>query len=192
MQNDVILQIANRIKEKRKDKKITLEKLAEQAGVTKGLISQIENNRTVPSLGVLLNIIKALNVDFNEFFDKLHNGTMEDILFIPSSEYELLQKEYSAGSIYKRILSFKHQGGLVDVVLYRQEIQAERGFVSTNAFEFNYIIRGRVKYTIEEKSYVLEEGDSFYYDARKPHLSTCLSEPDYLMLVIYFFEEEHS
>ena len=72
MQQDIILQIANRIKEKRKEKDITLQELAAEIGVTKGLISQIENNRTVPSLSVLLSIIKSLQVDLNDFFDKLH------------------------------------------------------------------------------------------------------------------------
>ena len=69
MSNDIIIQISNRIKEKRKEKKITLEGLAKEVGVTKGLISQIENNRTVPSLTVLLSIIKSLHVDLNDFFD---------------------------------------------------------------------------------------------------------------------------
>src|ERR1700744_3087144 len=71
MQKDVILQISNKIKEKRKERQITLQELADKAGVTKGFISQIENNRTVPSLTVLLSIIRSLNIDLNAFFDEL-------------------------------------------------------------------------------------------------------------------------
>ena len=190
MQNDLILQISNRIKEKRKEKKITLEELAKDVGVTKGLISQIENNRTVPSLAVLLSIIKALRVDLNIFFDQLHLQGEDDVLLIRNNEHEQFEKEYSKGSYYNRIMSFKQNGKLVDVVLYRQEKKAKRGFVSTKAYEFNYMIKGEAQYTIGDKNYILKEGDSFYYDARKPHLSTCLSKDEYLMLVIYFFEEE--
>ena len=76
----------------------------------------------------------------------------------------------------------------MDVVLYRQEKNAKRRFVTTNAYEFNYLIKGEAQYTIGEKKYILKEGDAFYYDARKPHLTKCLSEVDYTMLVIYFFE----
>ncbi|WP_158559403.1 helix-turn-helix domain-containing protein [Deminuibacter soli] len=189
MQNDIILQIGNRIKEKRKENSITLQELAESVGVTKGLISQIENNRTVPSLTVLLSIIKALQVDLNEFFDNISMKEADEPLLIKASQYETVEREYKQGSYYRRITSFKQNGKLVDVVLYRQEKDAPRGFVSTNAYEFDYMIKGAMQYTIDDKIYVLEEGDSFYYDARKPHLTTCLSSDDCTMLVFYFFDD---
>ncbi|WP_233602940.1 helix-turn-helix domain-containing protein [Pedobacter sp. KBW06] len=68
MEEDVILKISYRIKEIRKERGITIQELADRAGVSKGLISQIENNRTVPSLMVLIDIIKSLDVDLNQFF----------------------------------------------------------------------------------------------------------------------------
>ena len=188
MKNDIILQISNRIKEVRTHQKITLEKLADEAGVTKGLISQIENNRTVPSLTVLLGIIQALNIDLNDFFGKLYLSGNEDAVLIKAKEQQAVKKEHNKVSYYNRIISFKQNGKLVDVVLYRQEKNAKRRFVTTNAYEFNYLIKGEAQYTIGEKKYILKEGDAFYYDARKPHLTKCLSEVDYTMLVIYFFE----
>ncbi|BAV08617.1 transcriptional regulator, XRE family with cupin sensor [Filimonas lacunae] len=190
MENDIILQIGNRIREKRKEGNVTLQELADSAGVSKGLISQIENNRTVPSLPVLLNIIKALQVDLNAFFDNLDAGKDNEPVLIKAGEGKAIKKEYSNGSHYHRIISFRHNGRLVDVVLYRQEKGARRGMVSTNAIEYNYMLRGKMQYEIEGKTYILEEGDSFHYDARKPHLTRCLEGKDCLMLVIYFFEEE--
>lgn len=190
MSEDIILQISNRIKEKRKENGITLQQLAENVGVTKGLISQIENNRTVPSLTVLLNIVKCLQVDFNDFFDKLDTAQNAGPIIIKSSQHHPLEKEYTKGTSYQRITSFKHQGKLVDIILYKQEKTAKKGYVATQAHEFNYMLKGKAEYTIEKKKYVIEEGDSFYYDARKPHLSKCLSEEAYEMIVIYFFDEE--
>ncbi len=190
MSNDIILQISNRIKEKRKEKRITLEALANEVGVTKGLISQIENSRTVPSLTVLLSIIKSLHVDLNDFFDKLVTDASEEPLVIRAGEHQRFEKEYTKGTYYYRITSFKHNGKLVDVVLYKQEKNARKGFVSTQAHEFNYMIKGQMQYTIDNKKYMLEEGDSFYYNARKLHHTKCLSEKAYEMLVVYFFDEE--
>jgi transcriptional regulator with XRE-family HTH domain len=190
MSNDVILQISNRIKQKRKEGKITLQQLAEYVGVTKGLISQIENNRTIPSLTVLLSIIKALNVDLNDFFDNLDISETKEPVIIKSTQHHAVEKEYTHGIYYYRITSFKHQGKLVDVVLHKQEKNARKGYVSTQAHEFDYMIKGNAQYTIEGKKYELEEGDAFYYDARKPHLTKCTSEEPYEMLVIYFFDEE--
>lgn len=67
MEDNTIFKISNKIKEIRKEKGITIQEVADRAGVSKGLISQIENNRTIPSLLVLINIINALNIDLNEF-----------------------------------------------------------------------------------------------------------------------------
>ncbi|ULT24385.1 helix-turn-helix transcriptional regulator [Sphingobacterium sp. E70] len=68
MEDNTIFKISYKIKEIRKEKGITIQEVADKAGVSKGLISQIENNRTIPSLLVLINIINALDVDLNEFF----------------------------------------------------------------------------------------------------------------------------
>ncbi len=190
MSKDIILQISNRIKEKRKEQKITLQELAAEAGVTKGLISQIENNRTVPSLPVLLNIIKCLHVDLNDFFEKIEVLDKAEPVIIKASQYENIEKEYVEGIEYSRIISFKHDGKLIDVVLYRQSKNARKGYVSTNAHEFNYMISGSMYYIIENKKYSLKAGDSFYYDARKPHTSKCTSNTPYEMLVVYFFDGE--
>ena len=49
MQEDIIVQITTKLKDIRKEKNVTLQELAEAAGVTKGMLSQVENNRTIPS-----------------------------------------------------------------------------------------------------------------------------------------------
>ena len=67
MQEDILIQISNKTKEIRKQKNITIQELANKAEVGKGLISQIKNNRTVPSLPVLMNIVHSLNLDLNDF-----------------------------------------------------------------------------------------------------------------------------
>ncbi len=67
MQEDMLIQISYKIKDIRKQKNITVLELANKASVIKRLISQIENNRTVPSLPVLMKIIQALNLDMNDF-----------------------------------------------------------------------------------------------------------------------------
>ena len=55
MQEDIIIQISKRLKDIRKEKDITLQQLADATGVSKGMLSQVENSRTIPSLTVLPN-----------------------------------------------------------------------------------------------------------------------------------------
>ncbi|HWW38855.1 helix-turn-helix transcriptional regulator, partial [Pedobacter sp.] len=117
MEDDIILKISYRIKEIRKEKQITIQELANSAGVSKGLISQIENNRTIPSLPVLMNIIHSLNLDLTVFFKDIYaNNHREKVLIMRSSDYKSLKKETSKGFDYQRILTRNIHAGPVDFV----------------------------------------------------------------------------
>lgn len=192
MQKDVILQISNKIREKRKERNITIQELADKAGVTKGFISQIENNRTVPSLAVLLSIIKSLHIDLNAFFDELQgdNGETENVVVRKKDQYQDFQKENAKGFLYQRIFSTTIQDRHVDIVLLRLQKNSRRAMVKTDAFEYKYVISGQVEYTIGESKHLLGAGDSIYFDAREPHNPKNIGDEDALMLVIYFFIEK--
>jgi transcriptional regulator with XRE-family HTH domain len=192
MQKDVILQISNKIKEKRKERQITLQELADKAGVTKGFISQIENNRTVPSLTVLLSIIRSLNIDLNDFFEELEgdNGEEERVVVKKKTQYQDFQKENARGFLYQRILSTTVQDRHIDIVLLRLQKNSRRAMVRTDAFEFKYVISGNVEYTIGEEKHLLGPGDSIYFDARELHNPKNVGEEEAVMLVIYFFIEK--
>lgn len=93
MQEDIIIQISNRLKEIRKDRNVTLQELAEKAGITKSMLSQVENSRSIPSLSVLLNLIKGLEVDLNEFFKNINLQSGSKVIFKKKSAYQYFEKE---------------------------------------------------------------------------------------------------
>ena len=106
MHEELLLLIGDKIKIKRTQKNITLEQLATKAGVSKGLISQIENNRTVPSLPVLFNIIHSLEEDLRTFFEDMHDSiTNNHLLIIRKGQEKLVTKEPVKGFSYRRILT---------------------------------------------------------------------------------------
>ncbi|MFT4155098.1 helix-turn-helix domain-containing protein [Parafilimonas sp.] len=188
MQEDIIIQISNRLKEVRTEKKITLQQLADKAGVTKGLISQIENSRTIPSLTVLINIIRELKLDLNAFFDTIEfEKKSSPVILKKKSAYQSFEKENAKGFLYQRILSTNIDEQHIDVMLLRLQKNARRAMVKTNAYEYKYLIAGKVEYTIGKEKHVLEEGDSIFFDARHMHNPKNIGESDALMLVLYFF-----
>lgn len=190
MQEDVLIQISNKIKETRKSQKKTVQDLATKAQVSKGLISQIENNRTVPSLPVLMNIVLALNIDLKDFFEDIsHNKEgKQKIIIKPASTYQPFEKEPAKGFKYKRIITRNMEGGPVDTILLELKKGARRTqMIRTDAYEFKYIIKGRVEYEIEDEKYILEEGDTLFFDGRLSHRPANVGTTDALMLVIYYF-----
>jgi transcriptional regulator with XRE-family HTH domain len=190
MKEDILIQIGDQIRDRRKKKGITVQELADQASVSKGLISQIENSRVVPSLMVLIEIIRALDVDLNVFFKDI--GTEKNgktILVKRRDEYDSFEKEQAQGFLYHRIFTKNIEKSIVDIVLLELEPDASRPMVETQAFEYKYILSGQIEYRFEDEIINLQAGDSMLFDGRIPHTPRNTGSCNALMLVIYFFEE---
>ena len=95
-------------------------------------------------------------------------------------------KAYRVDCIYG-YLTYK---GTVDVILLELAKTANRPMVETEAFEYKYILSGKVSYNIDNKIYKLSAGDSLLFDGRIPHTPSNMGKRKSVMLVIYFFEEK--
>ncbi|MDB4922580.1 XRE family transcriptional regulator [Mucilaginibacter sp.] len=191
MEDDILIQISNRIKDRRREKNITVHELAIRANVSKGLISQIENSRTIPSLMVLIEIIKALEIDLNEFFKDIRSKSDDlPILVKRKTDYEHFEKEHALGFHYQRIFTKSINPGTIDIVILELEPGATRPLVETDAFEYKYVLSGEIEYQFNEEKIILSQGDSMLFDGRIPHTPKNLGTTTASMLVIYFFEEK--
>ncbi|MEO6357697.1 MAG: XRE family transcriptional regulator [Ferruginibacter sp.] len=187
MQEDIIVQIMAKLKDIRKEKNITLQELAESAGVTKGMLSQVENNRTIPSLTVFLSIIKSMQIDINDFFTDFNTPQSSKVIFKKASQYHPFEKENTVGFHYHRIMSSTIEQYHVDFVLLTLMPDAQRASVQTDAFEFKYILKGTVEYTIGEEVFLMEAGDSIFFDATEPHNPRNVGNTEAQLIVLYIF-----
>lgn len=190
MKEDIIIQISNRLRDLRKEKNITLQELSEAAGVSKGMLSQVENSRAIPSLPVLLNLISSLQVDFNDFFKDINLLTPDSkVIFRKKEQYQFFEKENAEGFSYRRLFSTTVHDYHADFVLLHLAQNALRPPVSTDAFEFKYLLQGKVRYQIGEDFFDMEEGDSLFFDAAELHNPVNTGNSEAILLVIYFFKE---
>ncbi|QNL50207.1 helix-turn-helix transcriptional regulator [Olivibacter sp. SDN3] len=191
MRDDILIQIGNQIKERRKSERITVQELADRASVSKGLISQIENNRVIPSLVVLIDIIRSLDLDLNVFFKDIGiNKTTKTILLKKKEEYSCFKEGEAIGFHYQRILTRNIRKSTVDIVLLELESNASKPMVETMALEYNYILSGEIAYRFEDESVRMSAGDSVLFDGRIPHTPKNMGSYKAVMLVVYFFEED--
>lgn len=189
MKEDILIQIGMQIKERRKNKGITIQELAEKVSVSKGLISQIENNRVLPSVIVLIDIIKALEVDLNVFFKDIgRDNSSKTILIKRRNEYSPFEKEQAVGFLYHRVFTRNIEKSTVDIVVLELEPNAQRPMVETDAFEYKYVLSGEIEYQFEHETIFLSAGDSMLFDGRIPHTPKNIGAYTAVILVIYFFE----
>lgn len=189
MEGSFLLEVSKRIKQHRIEKRLTLQELANRSGVSKGLISQIENGRSIPSLPVLFSIIQSLSIEVSEFFRDLN--LLTPAIFVQrKADYEHFEKEDAQGFSYQRMMIRNVPASTVDFVLLELAPNAHREEVSTEAFEYKYILKGEVEYLINGETFTLEEGDSLFFDGRLPHVPKNKSKHPCTMLIVYFFDQK--
>lgn len=189
MSEELILLIGERIKHLRTRKNITLDQLARKAAVSKSLISQIENNRAVPSLPVLLSLIHSLDTSVRTFFDEMQDFfSNEHVIIIKNGAGSVFQKEPENGLRYTRLLTKSILAQTIDIVMLELKPGASRKkFIRTDAFECKFVLSGSIEYEIEKNTYQLYAGDMMFFDGRARHRLKNTGKSDVKLLVIYFF-----
>lgn len=188
--SDFIIGIGKRIKDIRKENNLTINELANRANVSNGLISRIENGRTIPSLPVLLDLIQSLDIDASYFFEGVENRNSAKYLYIPKENQQIIEKEIEAqGFKYMHIFSKSLNSLGFEAVLLTLEPNSKREKVITDAWEFKYILKGTVKYLIDQEEVILSEGDALYFNGRFPHVPVSISDESCTMLVLYLYSE---
>lgn len=190
--DDFLIGIGKRIKSIRKEKQITISILAQTAGVSNGLISRIENGRTIPSLPVLLELISALNIDASHFFEGVESKAGAKYILVKQAEQQLLEKEVEAkGFTYFQIFGKSLNAVGFEAVILTVSPNSKREKVITDAWEFKYVLNGECTYIIDDEEVLVKAGDSIYFNGRLPHVPVNRSSEDCTMLVLYFYSENN-
>lgn len=185
-----IIGIGQKIRALRKEKDLYASEIAKRANVSNGLISRIENGRTIPSVPVLFSIIQALEVEPSYFFQSIGQNNSFKYLRIPAEDNQLIEKEVEAkGFRYDLIFSKEQKGIGFEIVLLTLEPHCERDTVETDAFEFKYVLSGKCEYVIDGETVELKKGDAIFFDGRLPHVPRNPHDTPSVMLVFYLYTE---
>jgi transcriptional regulator with XRE-family HTH domain len=90
--NDLIC-IGRRIREARRVRELTLDQIARRTGLSKGLLSKIENFRTIPSLPVLAQIAGSLNLDMGELVKGIGVDVAPPYEVIKSADRKVVERD---------------------------------------------------------------------------------------------------
>ncbi len=167
-------------------KKLTT--LAKEADISKGLLSKIENGRTLPSLPVFLSIVRALGISPKEFFKDLDFEPPQRYIHKSAQDCIPIKKEVEAhGFNYQFILERAFENFTLEVVILEIAPNSKRKKVQTDAYELKYVIEGEIDYQIDDEIIPLQKGDVLLYNGNIPHVPHNRTDKMAKMLVIYFF-----
>ncbi|MCL2752104.1 MAG: cupin domain-containing protein [Firmicutes bacterium] len=157
------MNIGLKIKELRLKAELTQEELADRCELSKGFISQVENDLTSPSISTLEDILCALGTDMTEFF--AGNKNEEQVVFTKEDYFE---KE-TENSLVTWLITNSQKNEMEPILITITPDSSTDEDMPHEGEEFGYIITGSVKLVIGDKAYRAREGDSFYFAAAKKH-----------------------
>ncbi len=179
-----LVALAKRIRSVREQRKMTAQALAQRAGVSKSLISRLENFRITPSLPVLLRIAEALGVSAGKLLDDVPAAERGVIVVRKDERRPLLRNPERAGLRYYELAGTESNKMMVPFVI--QLSPSTQGYkpMPHEGDEFNLVIKGGIRFKVGRKEYVLKTGDSIYFGARTPHSISCVGKTNARMLSI--------
>ncbi|WP_300665352.1 XRE family transcriptional regulator [Fluviicola sp.] len=188
MSNSILPQFGRKIRTIRIEKKLSIQEVADRSEISKGMLSKIENGRSIPSLQVLLSVIKGLGVDIQAFFTGIYLDNDKKYIHVKKQDVTIIEKEQGTkGYTYSMAFGSNIGSETIEVVILTIDPGAIRDKVTTDAYELKYMISGKVKYYLEDDFIELEKGDFLFYNGRIPHVPINEGNEQVEMLVVYFF-----
>lgn len=161
--------IGSRLRELRRERKLSLQKVASIAGLSIGLISQIERGITTPSVRSLKLISHAI-------------GIPVDILFTQPEQPVESEEGYIVRTENRRVISLESHGMILEL-LSPMEVGNVQTFITTIfpgggsgleteshiGEETGIVLNGRLELWVGDRHFLLQEGDVFKFNSTEEH-----------------------
>jgi transcriptional regulator with XRE-family HTH domain len=159
------VEVATRLQYIRKKHGLSQRELAKRAGVTNGTISLIEQNRVSPSVGSLKKLLECIPMSLAEFF----TFEIEDSRAIVSRRDEMPNLGNDAIRLY--LAGAANRDRMIGIMREVYEPLADTGpdMLQHAGHEGGVIVSGRIELTVDGTTWLLDPGDSYYFESRLPH-----------------------
>jgi len=187
------LEIGGKVKNLRLENNYTLQDLSDKTGLSKPLISQIENNRVVPPVATLLKLSRALEVGMGYFFQD--EDTKDRVVVTRKSERKTVSRQHHAtrdevGYSYYSLETKKARKHMEPFwVTFEVTDPKDIKFFSHEGEEFVYLSSGSVEFRTHDQVLQLEAGDALYFESDISHSFRCLSDEPAQALIVVYHEE---
>lgn len=187
---DSLLKIGPRLRRLRRDKKLSQQELAEASGITKGMVSKVETGRSIPTLPLLFRILSALGCDAKDFFEGIPFRKPTNYVHRSAASAQPMERELaSRGFNYFELLEGGAKDFAIRVAILEIEPGSSRDKVTTDAYEYKYVLSGNIDYEIGNEMIHLGTGDSLFYDGRIEHVPHNRGEDLARILVVYLHDK---
>lgn len=158
-----------KLRQVREHKGYTLKVVAQKAGVSESLVSQIERNHVSPAIDTLLALADVLDINLEFLFEEYRK--VKPVKIIRANERAALAED---DIIYEELARPNSPDKDDSIESYVLKIPAgshtHKGSYGHIGRELGIIVKGTAKLTYDSSEYILKEGDSVSFSAGVPHV----------------------
>jgi transcriptional regulator with XRE-family HTH domain len=155
------------IKRLREEKGISLRDLARRVGVTASFLSQVETAKTSPSLATLKKIADSLETTVGNLVGE--DAPKNDNPVVTEKDRRTIREIGHDVKMY--LLSTPNPNKQMEPLLFEMKANASSGETVYSHFgqEFVLVLKGAIEISLNDKEYILNKGDSIYFNSNTPH-----------------------
>jgi transcriptional regulator with XRE-family HTH domain len=164
------IDLGERLRFVRERHKLSQRELAKRSGVTNSTISLIESNQMNPSVGALKRILDGIPMGLAEFF-----------AIEPERRHKAFYRSDELTEIGKKPISYLQIGDnlfgrSLQMLKERYEPGSDTGRVPLvhDGEEGGIVVSGRLEVTLDDERRILNPGDAYYFESRRPHRFRCI------------------
>ena len=173
------MNIGERIRNRRKESKMTLEYLAKEVGISKMTLHRIETGKTSPSIACLADIAQALQEPITSFIDESRDFIK---VIRKKDQFTFEGDKLKSRNIFPRGALSSLKGSNIAINYVEAEDGAEIEPHVNKGFEWVFQISGKAFLTYGDEEYVSKPGDVFFYNGRQKHSVRYRGKNKFLLL----------
>ncbi|WP_398494382.1 helix-turn-helix domain-containing protein [Variovorax sp.] len=176
--SEVFAQLGEELRCVRIGQGLSAGELARRCGLSRSMLSRIENGQTSPSVDTLQSLAEALEVSVARFFCR-RNGR-PDLSFVPAGAGIRVDRMGEVAGFRYELLGHLLSGNLcVEPYLVRLQAGAPPfADFQQPGLQFVYLLSGRLRYRHGARVLEMGPGDALLFEGRAPHgVEAVLAEP---------------
>ena len=187
--------VGRRIRQERNARDLTLEPLAQKAGLSKSFLSQIERGLAQPSVSSLKKISNQFGISVVQLFGETSDAQdhseypfsgnykrqnspsyTDDVRVVRSDRRKRLALPGSSITYDLLTPDLNHRMEVLYVRAAPGEHTGEEPMVNTPGEKFGLVLSGSLEVSVGTEVFVLKEGDTIYHPANIPHSWRCVGK----------------
>lgn len=183
------VRIGNAVRELRKKRRYTMQDLATKTGLSKSVLSEIEDGDVSPPIATLIKLAGALDVGMAYFFDEVEK--VEPISLTRAGERVVVKRrphhhEGEVDYIYESLEMNKPDKHMEPfLVEFKPMETSDMVFMSHQGEEFLYLLEGTLEFRTDDRVEVLNPGDAIYFESEINHSFRALKDAARAVVVVW-------